>query len=73
MAAEAKRPRVPPHAPDDEPPLEAPEADVAEQRTADSDDVEQRPELSLETGPEVPEADALEQALEVPEDEDDYR
>ncbi|EOR72396.1 hypothetical protein JCM3263A_05070 [Thermobifida fusca] len=70
MAPEPKRPHVAPD--DDDHPLEAPEADVADQRI--SDDEEETPlELELDRGWEVPEADAVEQALEVPEDEDDYR
>ena len=62
MAPEPKRPHVAPD--DDDHPLEAPEADVADQRI--SDDEEETPlELELDRGWEVPEADAVEQALEV--------
>lgn len=73
MAAEPKRPHVAPNSSDDDHPLEAPEADVADQRISDDDQEEPSFELDLDRAWEVPEADAVEQALEVPEDEDDYR
>ncbi|MBB6173267.1 hypothetical protein HNR23_003327 [Nocardiopsis mwathae] len=57
--------------------LEAPEADVAEQR-ADVVDASQRADDWLrrggvDRGTEVPEADAVEQHQEVGDDEDEYR
>ncbi|MEY9213712.1 hypothetical protein NI17_023340 [Thermobifida halotolerans] len=58
MAAEAKRPYVAPGNTEDEPPLEAPEADAAEQGAVKG---ERAAGPSLETGLEVPEADAAEQ------------
>lgn len=76
MAAEANHPRTARPEPEEENPLEAPEADIAEQRTVADDDAptgDWTSRLSLDTDPEVPEADAAEQAIEVPEDEDDYR
>ncbi|HLU98120.1 MAG TPA: hypothetical protein VKZ89_14880 [Thermobifida alba] len=72
MPDEAERPRTAPNVPDDEHPLEAPEADVVDQRTADDEEESFDLAPELERGWEVPEADAVEQALEVPEDEDDY-
>ncbi|CAM3884075.1 hypothetical protein GCM10009799_48000 [Nocardiopsis rhodophaea] len=67
-------------APDDEDyeaPVEAPEADVAEQH-ADITESPQAPDDWLERGgvergTEVPEADAVEQHQEVGDDEDEYR
>jgi hypothetical protein len=66
-------PEVKPEDPQDAP-VDAPEADVSEQRRPVVGDPPARaPAPPLERDPETPEADALEQALEVPFDEEDDR
>ena len=58
--------------PDEELTLDAPEADVSEQATPAEPDNGDSDDEPVRTGPEVPEADAVEQSRSVAGD-DDYR